>query len=355
MMVALGAEFVRRGVITELLVASATGELADRVPAELALINFNKRKAIQAVPRLARHLRQTRPDALLATILPANIAAALATRLTRGTKLVLREANFPDRDTIGPRPFATFANRFMARLLYPRASGLIVMSEAMKQHVQRFHGSDQLPIEVIPNPRLQRLPPTMPVTSVRDTPPLILWMGRFEEQKDPLTMLRAFARIRSSRPARLAMLGAGSLRPAVEREVARLGLAGEVLLPGFVHEVSDWMRRSSVFVHSARWEGFANVLIEALSHDLPVVAADCPGAVNEILGGGRFGALVPVGDSDRLAEAVEQVLGGALRFESPRLHLRQFNIENVADRYLEVLLGRSGPAPRRQERDQCVE
>jgi glycosyltransferase involved in cell wall biosynthesis len=354
-MLALGAEFARRGVVTELLVASAKGDLAEHVPREIALVDFNKKKAIHAVPRLAFHLRRTRPDALLATILPANIAASLASKLAGGTRLVLREANFPEYDTIGRRPLDTFANRFMARMLYPRASRLIVMSEAMKLQVQQFHDSDKLPIEVIPNPCLRNPPAADEPLAGRDTPPLLLWAGRFEEQKDPFTMLRAFARIRSLRPARLAMLGAGSLRLDVEREVARLGLAGDVMLPGFVHDISDWLRRCSVFVHTARWEGFANVLIEALSYDLPVVATDCPGAVMEILGGGRFGALVPVGEPDRLAETVTRVLDGALAFVNPRVHLRQFDIENVADRYLDVLIGKRRWEHSRQGSGQCAE
>jgi glycosyltransferase involved in cell wall biosynthesis len=80
------------------------------------------------------------------------------------------------------------------------------------------------------------------------------------------------------------------------------------MLPGFTATPHAWMARAGVFVLSSAWEGFGNVVAEALACGCPVVSTDCPSGPAEILEGGRFGPLVPVGDADAMAAAIEAAL-----------------------------------------------
>src|SRR5690606_7014711 len=113
---------------------------------------------------------------------------------------------------------------------------------------------------------------------------------------DFLTLIRAFARVRATRnDARLVILGEGEQREEIERLVAELGLKPHVSLPGFVKNPYAYMARAAVFVLSSRWEGFPNVLVEAMAVGVPVVATDCMAGPAEILENGRYGQLVPVG------------------------------------------------------------
>ena len=91
-----------------------------------------------------------------------------------------------------------------------------------------------------------------------------------------------------------------------------LGLAGEVDLPGFVPNPYPLIARAALFVLSSAWEGSPNVLTEALALGVPAVSTDCPSGPAEILGGGRYGPLVPVGDVAALAEAMERTLAAPL-------------------------------------------
>ena len=153
-------------------------------------------------------------------------------------------------------------------------------------------------------------------------------------------LFRSFARVRRTRPARLLLLGDGPDRPALEALVAELSLGDDVAMPGFVANPYPYMTRARVFVLSSAWEGLPGVLIEALYCGARLVATDCPTGPREILDGGRYGRLVPVGDELALAEGIEDALAGRLT-PAPPESWRPFEIESVVDRYLHLLLGRA--------------
>ncbi|NLO89188.1 MAG: glycosyltransferase, partial [Clostridia bacterium] len=136
-------------------------------------------------------------------------------------------------------------------------------------------------------------------------PPVILSAGRLTAAKDFPTLIHAFARVRAERLARLMILGEGEERPNLESLVRELGLESDVSMPEFVENPYAYMARAAVFVLSSAWEGFGNVLVEAMAVGTPVVSTDCPSGPAEILEGGKWGKLVPVGDVEKLAKALK--------------------------------------------------
>jgi glycosyltransferase involved in cell wall biosynthesis len=112
-----------------------------------------------------------------------------------------------------------------------------------------------------------------------------------------------------------------------------------VALPGFQTNPHAWMARASVFVLSSAWEGFSNALAEALACGCPVVSTDCPSGPAEILDGGAFGALCPVGDDRALAGAILRALEAPRSPDRLRARAATFSVDAAADRYLDVLLG----------------
>ena len=164
-------------------------------------------------------------------------------------------------------------------------------------------------------------------------------MGKLKRQKDFATLIRAFARLRREQPLRLVILGEGEERAALERLVQHLGIAADVLLPGFMENPYAWMARSAVFVSSSAWEGFSNVLCEALACGCPVVSTDCPSGSAQILQNGVYGPLVPVGDDAALAVAIAALLRAVPGRSRQRQSVSGFTVEHATERYLEVLSG----------------
>jgi len=154
------------------------------------------------------------------------------------------------------------------------------------------------------------------------------------------TLIKAFAVVKAQREARLAIIGEGyqpAERDRIERLISELGLGESVQLPGFEANPYKWMAAAAVFVSSSTAEGFPNVIAEALALGRPIVATDCPGDTAELLGHGKWGRLVPVGDPQRMAGAILAALDDP---DPPdgRTRAADFAPSKITSAYLKVLL-----------------
>jgi glycosyltransferase involved in cell wall biosynthesis len=176
-------------------------------------------------------------------------------------------------------------------------------------------------------------------------PPIVLGAGKLKPQKAFDVLLRAFSHMRARRPARLVILGEGPERSRLEALARKLGVAGDVALPGFAANPFAWMSRCGVFALSSAWEGLPGVLIQALACGCPVVSTDCPSGPSEILEPGGLGRLVAVGDTEALAAAIEEALTEPpSTAEARRDRAREFSVERIAPRYLAALFADATPA-----------
>ncbi len=118
--------------------------------------------------------------------------------------------------------------------------------------------------------------------------------------------------------------------------VGQLNLENDVVILDFVENPYAYMAKSAVFVLSSGWEGFGNVVAEALAAGAPVVSTNCPSGPAEILDNGKYGELVAVGNSQGMAEAILRVLSGKVR-SVDSAWLEQFTLKYSAQKYLELI------------------
>ena len=168
--------------------------------------------------------------------------------------------------------------------------------------------------------------------------PVCLAVGRYSQSKDYPTLLRALAAM--DRPAKLIVLGGGNVEflHGLRSLSADLGIADRVDFAGFVENPYAFMARADLFVLSSRWEGMPQALAQAMAIGCKLVATDCPTGPSELLDGGKYGRLVPVGDSRALAAAIDRELdtqrdSDALRARAAELFDRRAGI----DRYERAL------------------
>jgi glycosyltransferase involved in cell wall biosynthesis len=202
------------------------------------------------------------------------------------------------------------------RLAYPHADAVVAVSQGVAEDLVALCGLAPDTVHVLNNPvvtpevvRMRAQPVEHPWLRER-RPPVVLAVGRMMPQKDFGMLLEAFATVRRAHRARLVLLGDGPLRPDLERLVSRLGIAEDVSMPGICANPYPAMAAADVFALSSRWEGSPGALIEAMSCGTPVVATDCPSGPRQLLDGGRYGRLVPVGDADAMAAALTDALAG---------------------------------------------
>ncbi len=133
------------------------------------------------------------------------------------------------------------------------------------------------------------------------------------------------------------ILGEGKEQTALKTLVEDFDLTEDVAFPGFVDNPYSYMARAGVLVLSSAWEGFGNVLVEAMVAGTPVVSTDCESGPAEILAQGKYGKLVPVADSQAMAEAILATLTETANPEFLKQRAMEFSLENSVCQYLRIL------------------
>jgi glycosyltransferase involved in cell wall biosynthesis len=340
------------GVEVTLLLHSDSGPLRSLVPDDLAVIVFGTSRTLADVVPLSRYLRQAKPDVLVSSIDHQNVAALLARWLAGGTTRV-----YPcQHNALSPRVAAALGWKYHLipacyRLFAGVATHFIAVSAGVAQDVVKRCGINRNRVFVVYNPVIDEEFQRLATDSVEHpwfqtrADPVFVTAGRLTLQKDHATLLRAFALLLEKRVARLMILGTGPLRPELERLAAELGISSAVQFLGFQRNPLPYFREADAFVLPSLFEGFGNVLVEAMGCGTPVIAADCPHGPSEILAGGKFGVLVPPGDSKALAEVLVSEKWRKWTPDQLRQRADMFTVDAAAKRYLDILTGAGSTQP----------
>ncbi len=173
---------------------------------------------------------------------------------------------------------------------------------------------------------------------------LIVCIGRLSPEKDQRTLIRAMSILPAPQPWRLAIVGDGPERPALEALARELGIADRIVFAGEVTDPFAFMMRARLAVCASVYEGLGNAIIEALACGTPVVSTDCPYGPSEILQGGRYGTLTPVGDAAAMAAAIAEALRAAPDRAALRARGLHYTAARAAERFLEIV-GELQPLP----------
>lgn len=344
MLVNLMQGFVELGQQVDLLLVRTESPHLAKLPEAVNPIRLGTEHTFLALPALARYLRDQRPRALLAAKDRAGRAALLARRLARtDTRIVLRLGTNLSTAMEGRSGIERRLRYWPIRRLYPGIDRIVAVSNGVAEDTAAIARIPRASIDVIRNPVI-----TPELTYLATEPcahpwfqpgeaPIILGAGRLQRQKDFPTLIRAFALVRRKFPCRLAIIGDGRDRAALEALVAELEVRALVDLPGFQTNPFPFIAAANLFVLSSAWEGSPNVLTEAMALGTPVVSTDCPSGPSELLDGGRFGPLVPVGDVEGLARAMLDTLERPKPPQTLRQAVAEYNQAESARHYLRVL------------------
>lgn len=256
------------------------------------------------IRNLRRHIRETRPDVVISFLGVTNVLALLATAGLR-FPVVVSERNNPVE-----RPIGGWAWRFLRRVTYRRAAALVVQTRGV---LECYPQSMRRKARVIPNP-VER-PPHHDADELVAVPSpgrdhIITAMGKMTtQQKGFDLLLKAFAQVADKHPQwSLVLWGDGPLRTELQHLRDSLNLTDRVELPGRTRAPAEALGRADLFVLPSRYEGFPNVLCEAMACGIPVVAFDCPYGPSDIIRDQVDGILVPPEDVDGLAEAMDHLM-----------------------------------------------
>jgi glycosyltransferase involved in cell wall biosynthesis len=311
--IALLQGFLELGVDCNLVILSASEEELARYP-HLPIVTLNVKRTMFSLMATVRYLKEYQPDIILPMPWYFNIVAVWAKYLARvNTKVILGEhniisleASIEHRDKLHLR-FLPILMRFT----YPHGDGLVgVSTDVINDLVENLKIVVKIPTRVILNPinppRLEKLS-QVPIDREwfnNSEIPTIVTVSRLAKQKQLDGLLRAFAQVVETTPARLLILGEGPLRVELENLIQELDIAKSVWMPGYDPNPYRYMAKCDVFVLASAWEGCGIALQEAMACGSAVVVTDAPGGMKEVIDYGKYGRMVTNGDPDALAREI---------------------------------------------------
>lgn len=284
-------------------------------------------RVTRALVPLAAYLRERKPDVLITRQVHANFVGLAAAALARvggwRGKLVLVQ----DHPIALSHAADKKDNKWLAKLSYRCADGVISPSPTVRDDIVAWCGLDSAATAVVPNPipKFAANVAEAPHPWLGDgQPPVFVHTSNMTPWKRTDLLLAAFADVSARYEVRLLIVGEGPGRHRATEQISELGLDGKAETVGWVADPLRYAARAQAFVLASDEEGFAQVLTEAMSTGCPVVTTDSQGGGPRfVTDNGKYGVLVPMGDREAIAAAMERLLRPAERSRYSELGLQR--------------------------------
>jgi glycosyltransferase involved in cell wall biosynthesis len=339
----LAKALAEKGYQPEFWLRRLRGELLSTAALQFPVFDLKASRIRSMFRPLLQTWQERQPVAVLVDMWPNTVVGALCFWLLKLRKKIGVRSRLMlcDHNTLSLTPEAQgwFRRQVMGRSIafsYPCADTRVAVSNGVADDLVAISGIPRAKFEVIYN---------CGFSSIEDDelenpwPPgklKLLMVGSLKKQKHHRLAIEALAKL--NRPdICLAIVGEGGLRSSLEELARDLGVENKVLMPGFEPNVQRWYRHADVFMLTSRWEGFGIVLLEALQNGLQIVSTDCRSGPAEILENGRYGRLVPVGDSDALVRAIQECVTLPIPAEQLKQRASDFSLDRIADQYIRLL------------------
>ncbi|MEL6438377.1 MAG: glycosyltransferase [Cyanobacteria bacterium J06621_8] len=341
-MLNLANGFAAKNIDVDLILVRKFGPYISQISPKVRVVNFKSPSLLKSTPLLVRYLTKEKPSILFSALEDTNIVAIIAKYIANvSTKVIVSVHNTLTQESLHAQTLKRKLVPYFIPWVYRGADGVVAVSNGVSSDLVKLGVQDKK-ITVIYNPIVtpeyqEKLQENFdhPWFDV-DEPPVILAVGRLNQQKDFSTLIKAFAKVRQSVSAKLMILGEGEQQEQLELLAQTLGVAKDILLPGFVDNPYVYMREAKILVLSSAWEGFGNVLVEAMAAETMVISTDCPFGPAEILANGKYGKLVSVGNVDEMANSIISALQEVPNRDILKARAEEFSLDIAIHKYLDL-------------------
>jgi glycosyltransferase involved in cell wall biosynthesis len=337
-------ELIKNGHKVDLVLSKAEGDFIAFVP-EMVKIHSANRTNKGSLFFLIRYILKYNPDVVISYRPGQNIINLLAKIISRTeTKTVIFFQTHISNEHEYNSSFKIWFHKPLLKLLQKNADYIVAVSEGVAVDISNYFSISNQNIIIINNPvdiensrkQLEKKKEFHWYKKIENENYFIS-VGRLVKQKDYPTLIKAFRKYRDKKHGKLVILGEGDDRVYLENLIIELDLVDDVLLPGYIDNPFPYVANASLFIMSSLWEGFGNVLIEALAVGTPVLSTNCPSGPSEIINHNDYGILVEPDNVDRLAE--EMIKFNPNNYDSKKLKNRaeEYSSYNITRIYEEKL------------------
>ena len=337
----LAEEWRSNGHEVHFILMNKRGEFLSMVPNNVYIKSLNVNRLREVVFPLKSYLKEYRPDITLAAMWPLTSIAVVSWILSgKVGKIFLSDHVHLSSSIANEINTHMFYIQSTILLTYRLVNGVIAVSEGVKDNLIKIGRFKKNKIKVIYNPIVKSNNCLYSANHDRrkmwegDFKYNILSVAELKAQKDHKTLIKAISLLPKELDFRLVILGDGKLMEELRLLVKSLKLNDKVMLRGYVSNPYPWYCTADLFVLSSMWEGFGNVIVEALECGVPVVSTNCPSGPSEILDNGEYGTLVPVGDYVLLSNAIHSTLLKKVNKNKLIERSKQFTVTKISLQYL---------------------
>jgi glycosyltransferase involved in cell wall biosynthesis len=334
----------------KLLLLHKAGDLLPVVPDSIEMLSLEENihtNLLHIIPRFRDALIKLKADIVISfTWYPAVISYLVRKLgLARFKHIVHDTVNMTEyiKDHFAYEKYRGLKT-YLTKKAYCDADVVEVVSQGEKDDLIRNFKIPEKKIIVIYNPldKVRIADLSAKDTGIHFEMPLVVSVGRLVHQKGFDILLRAFRKVRDVKAAKLLLVGDGEKREELTSLAQSLHLQNDVLFLGMQENPFQFIGRAEVFCLASRYEGFGNVILEAMSLGVPVIVTDCPSGPSEIVEKGKYGILVPTENADAIAEALIRVLSdNQLRAGLSELSLKRakdFDLEPSLKQWEDLIL-----------------
>ena len=341
--IALANGFAREGCEVTVLLTDKKGELPSQLSSEVKVVSYSSRSNFFSRFRFIYETAKTeKPDILYSRFWTTKPAMIFAGKFL-GIRTVAAEVSNIEQSLRRWPPVLRNAIGFAKVFCYKIADSVIVQSHAGRKNLARLgvRGKTRTVHNGIEIDRIEERSREEATHRWFDEKiPVAVSVGRMVQSKGYENLVKTLCVVNSVTPLRLLLIGDGPLRGKIDSKARELGVGDKIDFTGSISNPHKYAVKCDIFICSSLFEGFSNSLLEAMVLGLPVVSTNHNFGASEIIENGRSGILVPVGDSEKMAEATlmmlrDRTLATKLG-EEARKRVREFSVERMIRENLRI-------------------
>jgi glycosyltransferase involved in cell wall biosynthesis len=301
--------------------------------------SLNVSRTLMSILPLAKIINKHKPDVVISAYTDTNAACLLSKIISPyKTPVIVSEHSSLHEHWQNKSSLKKKILKFYVGWVYKLANKVLCVSNGLMQQVNALLNQEYKTVMIYNPVRFNSITYKAPK---QNNVLNVVAVGRVVPQKDYCTLIKAIADIKKHRAVQLKIVGGTTNSTEfnkVEKMVAEYQLENEVEFVGYSDSVATYYQNSDIFVLSSAWEGFGNVIVEAMAFGLPIVATNCNYGPAEILENGKYGGLVDVGDSEALANAIQEEVNKPLVSAEVLVNRSEaFSETKIANQYYQLI------------------